>query len=96
MTTLYQEIYKLKTILRKGWVMRKACEKCGRYESDAEHTFSMAILAYEIMKRENLKLNEGKVLKLALIHELCEIDPGDHTPFDNITVAEKLDLNENV
>lgn len=93
MSSLYNEIFKLKTIIRKGWIMRHACDKeSGRYESDAEHTFSMALLAYEIMKRENLNLDEGKVLKLALIHELCEIDAGDHTPFDKITKEEKYKL----
>lgn len=60
-------------------------------ESDAEHTFSMIILALEIMSKEKLKLNQEKVLKLIAYHELCEIDYGDHTPFDNISKEEKFE-----
>lgn len=86
---LYEEIFKLKSLLRKGWIIREACDKNGRYESDAEHCFSMAILALEIMHKENLNLDEAKVLKMILYHELCEIDVGDYTPFDNITKKEK-------
>jgi len=90
MTQLYKEIYKLKNLLRKGWLVRNACDKTTkRVESDAEHTFSMAILALEIMHKENLKLDEAKVLKMILYHELCEIDTGDYTPLDDISTKEK-------
>ena len=52
MSKLYEEIFKLKTVLRKGWLMRGAADKeSGRVESDAEHTFSMALLALEIMAK---------------------------------------------
>jgi len=81
MTQFYKEIFKLKNILRKGWLDRNACDIISkRFESDAEHVFSMAMLALEIMHKENLKLDEAKVLKMILYHELCEIDTGDHTP----------------
>ena len=50
--TFYEEIAKLKTTLRKGWLMRNVGE-FARVESDAEHTFSMMMLALEIMSREN-------------------------------------------
>lgn len=90
MTKLYEEITKLKTLLRKGWILRGVADKdTGRNESDAEHVFAMALLAIEIMRRENLKLDEAKVLKMVLYHELCEIDAGDHTPFCDITPEEK-------
>ena len=39
---LYEDIYKLKNLLRSGWTKRHAHSKLGRVESDAEHTFSMA------------------------------------------------------
>lgn len=90
MSKLYEEIYKLKNILRKGWVIRGACDKqTNRVESDAEHTFSMAILALEILHKENLKLDELKVIKMCLYHEICEVDNGDVTPYDNITKQQK-------
>jgi len=81
MSILYEEIYKLKNLLRKGWIIRNISDKqTGRVESDAEHTFSMAILALEIMSKEKLNLDELKVLKMTMYHELCEIDAGDHVP----------------
>ena len=92
MSQLYEEIYKLKNVLRKGWLIRNVAEKkTGRVESDAEHTFSMTLLALEIMSKKPRfsKLNQLKVLKMIAYHELCEIDAGDHTPFDNITKEEK-------
>lgn len=84
--SLYNEIFKLKQIIRKGWQMRNVQ---GRVESDAEHTFSMMILALELMSKNDLKLDELKVLKIITYHELCEIDAGDITPYDNISEEEK-------
>lgn len=90
MTKLYEEIFKLKTLKRKGWVIRNITDKeTGRVESDAEHVFTMAMLAIEIMQREKLQLDELKVIKMVLYHELCEIDAGDHTPYDDITLEDK-------
>lgn len=37
MTELYKELAKLKTKLRRGWLMREVTKE--RYESVAEHTF---------------------------------------------------------
>ena len=55
MTKLYEEIYKLKNLQRSGWLMRNAHDsKTNRVESDAEHTFSMSMLALEIISKEKL------------------------------------------
>lgn len=90
MFEFYEEIFKLKTLLRKGWLDRKVCDNVTkRVESDAEHTFSMALLALYIIKHKQLKLDESKVLKMILYHELCEIDTGDITPFDNVSKEQK-------
>lgn len=86
---LYRELFKLKTTLRKGWTIRNACEKVGRYESDAEHCFSMVMLALEIMEKEKLNLDKTKVMKMALYHELGEVDVGDITPHDNVPAEVK-------
>ncbi len=77
MSTFYDEIYKLKNVLRKGWMHYGVTSEHGRYESDAEHTFSMAMLALEIMEKEKLDLDREKVLKMILVHELGEIEIGD-------------------
>ena len=89
MLKLYNEICKLKTLLRKGWIVRQVSDN-GRIESDAEHTFSMLYLALEIIHKENLQLNTEKVLKMIIYHELGEIDFGDSTPLDNISKEDKF------
>lgn len=86
METFYKEISKLKELERRGW---KRCNVEGRIESDAEHTFSMIMLALDIMNHNKTDLDELKVLKLIAYHELCEIDAGDVTPYDNIPPKEK-------
>lgn len=95
MSKLYSEIYKLKNLLRKGWLIRNVGDvSTGRVESDAEHTFSMAMLAMEIMFKSKKydNLDKCKVYEMILVHELCEIDAGDHTPFDTISKQEKYKL----
>ena len=86
MTDLYKEIYKLKQLLRRGWLLRNVPN---RTESDAEHCFSMMILALEFMSKNNLDVDPLKVLKMIAYHELCEIDAGDTTIVDNVPKEEK-------
>lgn len=88
MSKLYDEIFKLKLQLRKGWLVRNVCCE-NRVESDAEHCYSMTMLALEIMSKEKLNLNQEKVLKMIAYHEIGEIDFGDHTPLDGISKEEK-------
>lgn len=85
--SFYNEIFKLKQIVRSGWKQRNVS---GRLESDAEHSFSMIILALNLMSKNDLGLDELKVLKLVAFHELCEIDAGDFTPRDKISKEEKF------
>lgn len=91
MNSLYEEIYKLKTIQRKGWLDRHVPD---RVESDAEHTFSMVVLALEIMHKNNLGLDQLKVVKMITYHELDEIDVGDATPLDHISFEDRLKKQE--
>ena len=85
----YNEICKLKQVLRRGWIIKNVP---GRIESDAEHCFSMQMLALEIMAKNKLKLDELKVLKMIAYHELGEIEIGDITIHDNITIEEKYKM----
>ncbi len=95
MSKFYCEIYQLKNILRKGWLISNAGNvNTGRVESDAEHTFSMCMLAMETMTKSDKykNLDQLKVYKMILVHELCEIDAGDHTPYDEISQQEKYNM----
>lgn len=50
-----------------------------RPENDAEHTFQLALVAWNIIERDNLKskLDTAKVFKLCLAHDLVEVYSGD-------------------
>lgn len=87
MNNFYDEIFKLKNIIRRGWQLRIFTGE--RLESDAEHTFSCCMLALKIIEDRKLNLNTEKVLKMLLFHELGEIDVGDITPVDNVSKEEK-------
>lgn len=90
MKTFYDELFKMKNIEREGWkVMSRDKANHGRLESDAEHCFSMALLGLYIMEKEGLKLDQLKVLKMILYHELCEIDAGDATPYNMKPISHK-------
>lgn len=51
-----------------------------RDESDAEHSYQLAMAAWYLISTRNLKLDIGKVIKYALTHDLVEVYAGD-TPF---------------
>ena len=75
----------MKNIVRRGWILRGMKDSgTGRQESDAEHVFSMMMIAWKIMKEEKLKLDQEKVFQLILSHELGEIDVGDITIADGV------------
>ena len=87
----YDELYKMKNLIRRGWVLKDLADKnTGRKESDAEHIFSMLLFAWKIMEEEKLNLNHEKVFKLILSHEIGEIDVGDITIDDGVSLTEKF------
>lgn len=70
----------LKMVLRNNWTIE------GRKESSAEHSWSVAMMAWLLSKplEEELgvKLNQNNILKMALVHDLVEIDAGDVAAWD--------------
>ena len=48
-----------------------------RVENSAEHSWHLAMACWSISRSFDLKLSEEKLLKLALVHDLGEIDAGD-------------------
>lgn len=83
---LFFEINHLKHIFRKGWLRKIPPENC---ESVAEHTLGTALLAWILADKFFPRLDQEKVLKLALIHDLGEIYAGDITPYDEVAPEEK-------
>lgn len=77
------EIGKLKKMLRRGWVLRGIKDS----ETIAAHTFRMAIMAWILGRKKRLSIN--KILKMSLIHDLCEVYGGDTTPYDKLIKNKK-------
>lgn len=70
------QVGKLKRKKRRGWVVHQIKNS----ESTAEHIFRMAVLAWILGRKK--KLNLEKVIKMALIHDICEVYASDETPYD--------------
>lgn len=64
---------KMKQLKRQGWINRLVKNP----ESDAEHSFSTAILAILLAPEH---LDKLKCVKMALVHDLPEVVCGDHVP----------------
>lgn len=71
----------LKTVLRKGWTRYPISD----VESVADHSYGVALLSWLLCPEG---LDRGKVLELAVLHDLAEVVTGDLTPADG--VPEKL------
>lgn len=75
---------RMKMLKRTGWVKRQVANP----ESDADHSYSLAMLAFLLAPQE---LDLLKCLKLALIHDLPEAFCGDFVPGE-LEPAEKAKL----
>jgi len=83
------ETGKLKKMKRTGWVLRNVKDP----ETIAEHTFRMALMAWIFGSAKNL--DTSKILKMALIHDLCEVYAGDMTPYDLLIIGKtKKDIKK--
>lgn len=76
----FLELGKLKSTARTGWLLREVPEP----ESISDHSFRLAILAWLLPKFKKYDLDSDRVLKMALIHDMCEVYAGDATPYDDL------------
>jgi putative hydrolase of HD superfamily len=87
---VYFALIHLKHIFRRGWLLHDLPkDKC---ESVADHSFGVAILALLTADYLCLDLDRSKLLKMALIHDIGEIDTGDIVPADRIPIKDKTKL----
>ncbi|MFT3768948.1 MAG: HD domain-containing protein [Minicystis sp.] len=84
---LYFAFSHLKQLFRQGWLRAGVPE--ARCESVAEHSFAVALLALLIAEDRFPDLDAGKVVKMALVHDLAEAFAGDITMHDGVTKEEK-------
>lgn len=80
LVNFFNEIGKLKNMPRRRWVIRDIKNP----ESIAGHTFRAAIMAWFLGAEKNDNFNIEKIIKMALIHDLCDIYTGGITPYDSI------------
>jgi putative hydrolase of HD superfamily len=67
-----RELDALKLVNRRSYVGGGV-----RLENSAEHSWHLAMACWSIARQFNLAVDEGELLKLALVHDLGEIDAGD-------------------
>ncbi len=88
----YGRALSLKRLFRQGWLQRGVpVERC---ESVADHCFLTALLAWQAARSLRPDLNAGRVLELAMVHELGEIGAGDITPHDGVSADDKRQREE--
>jgi putative hydrolase of HD superfamily len=68
---------RLKLVERSAWVSDRS-----RHENSAEHSWHLALGLLAIARELNVPLDLEKALRMALIHDLCEIDAGDVSVYD--------------
>ena len=83
----YFELCHLKQLFRQGWLRRGIPRE--RCESVAEHSFGVAVLALWLAQAHSPRLDQNKVLRMALLHDCGEIYAGDIIPSDPVTAQEK-------
>ncbi|WP_019672173.1 HD domain-containing protein [Psychrobacter lutiphocae] len=66
------ELDALKRVNRRSYVTQTT-----RLENSAEHSWHLAMACWSIAELFELDINHEKLLKLALVHDLGEIDAGD-------------------
>ena len=71
-TDFFLELDGLKLIDRRTYIDGGA-----RVENSAEHSWHLAMACWSISRSLGINLSEEKLLKLALVHDLGEIDAGD-------------------
>lgn len=71
-TSFLLELDKLKLVQRRSYI-----DGGTRLENSAEHSWHLAMAAWSIANGLGLKVSIERLLKLALIHDVGEIDGGD-------------------
>jgi putative hydrolase of HD superfamily len=85
-------IFRLKQLYRRGWLRSGIPQD--RCESVADHILGVTMLAMIYADIYHPDLDQVKLLRMALIHDIGEIFAGDITPDDPISKGEKYILEK--
>lgn len=80
------EIDRLKHVLR-----RSRLADSSRQENSAEHSWHVAVAALLLAEHADRPVDLARVVKMALIHDIVEIDAGDTFFYDAIGALDKAD-----
>ncbi len=80
------EINKLKNILRQTLVQTNS-----RQENTAEHSWHLATAVFALHAHSNAPIQLEKAIKMALIHDIVELDAGDTFVYDTKGNLDKLE-----
>jgi len=83
------EADKLKTIVRRNHLSDGS-----RRENDAEHSWYFALAALVLAEHAREPVDLARVLRIALIHDLVEIDAGDAFIYDAAATAAQAEREE--
>ncbi|WP_199731643.1 HD domain-containing protein [Cohnella endophytica] len=79
------EIDKLKTVLRKTFIMDRS-----RHENTAEHSWHVSLMAVLLLEHANEpSLDLHRIIRMLLLHDLVEIDAGDTFAYDTVGYQDK-------
>jgi putative hydrolase of HD superfamily len=78
------EIDRLKQVFRQSSLMDGS-----RLENDAEHSWHFAMMALILAEHAKETIDLNRVLRMALIHDIVEIDAGDSFVYDDAAMATK-------
>ena len=71
------EIDRLKSVLRRTYLVNDP-----RHENSAEHSWHLSVMALVLAEHANADIEQLRVLKMLLVHDIVEIDSGDTYIYD--------------
>lgn len=90
-TEFLLELDALKRVNRRSYVPQTT-----RLENSAEHSWHLAMACWSIAELFELEVNHEKLLKLALVHDLGEIDAGDTFLYDSSRSEAHIEEREGI
>ncbi|WP_338558051.1 HD domain-containing protein [Erwinia sp. E_sp_B04_7] len=82
------ELDKLKSVERRTRLIGNA-----RHENSAEHSWQLAVAAMSLAPYSGMQLNVQRVVQMALLHDVVEIDAGDVMVYD-LAARESIQAQE--
>lgn len=73
----------LKNVQRRNYITPHSDTGVQRLENSAEHSWHLAMACWAFAQHFDLAVNQEKLLKMALLHDIGEIDAGDTFLFDD-------------